>query len=60
MPTAVLEKPKDARQVWALVDHARSLDRAGQLGLAFARPAALQNLDDVQIVTTEEGWILFA
>jgi hypothetical protein len=60
MPAEILAKPKDARQVWTLVDHARRLDLAGHLGGAFARPAALQSLDDVQTATTEEGWILFA
>lgn len=58
MPAAVRGLVEDAWQVWTLVDHARTLDLAGQLGAAFAAPTV--PAASLAAVIREEGWILFS
>jgi hypothetical protein len=48
---------KDLAQVRGLAERIARLDEAGKLGAAFAAPVKTPD-DEVEIVQTEEGWIL--
>jgi hypothetical protein len=51
------EPIRDERQVLAMCDWARSLDRRGELGTYFVRPPELAGAD-LRAALDEEGWVL--
>ena len=60
MPNAEWRSVRDARQVWCIVTHARTLQASGALSACFGRPAWAHSEAAATAAVEEEGAILLA